>query len=416
MERIIIHSDMNSCYASIECSLNPSLWGKPVAVGGNTKDRHGIILAKSEEAKKCGVKTGEVIWQAQRKCPDLIILPPRFEIYQKYSRLAGEIYSDYSDRVEPMGMDEAWCDLTGTVSSFEQAEEIVEEIKGRFRNELGITVSVGISFNKIFAKLGSDLAERDSHYIVTPDNFKEKLWHLPASAMMGVGRNTIKKLSSYGINTIGDLARCSPQWLHTVFGVMGEEIWRYANGADTGEVMKKGEQPPVKSIGHGITCKDDLTTCQEVWRVFLSLAQNVEKRLKTEKMKASSVQISVRNNRLNVKQFQCELPIATQSAFEIAECAFELFKKNYNWLYDVRALTVRAINLQAEDTPVQMFLYDDYERHERQIKIDTAVFDLKRRFGEKAVFNCCLMMENKMPGKDNEKAVPFMKNYKQIGG
>lgn len=416
MERIIIHSDMNSCYASIECSLNPSLWGKPVAVGGSTEDRHGIILAKSEEAKRCGIKTGEVIWQAQRKCPELIVLPPRFEIYQKYSRMAGKIYYDYSDRVEPMGMDEAWCDLTGTARDFFEAEKIVNEIKSRFKNELGITVSVGISFNKIFAKLGSDLAGRDDHFIITRENFKEKIWNLPASSMMGVGRNTIKKLNQYGINTIGELASCSSKWLSTVFGVTGADIWSYANGEDNSEVMKKGEQPPVKSVGHGITCKEDLTKEEQVWLVFLSLAQNVEKRLKEEKMQATAVQIAIRNNQLSVRQFQCETPIATQSAFEIAKIAFSLFKKNYNWFHDVRALTIRAINLQPEDAPVQLLLYNDYEKHERQKKIDDTVLNLKKRFGEKAVFNCCLMMEDKMPVKQTEKAVPFMKNYKQIGG
>ena len=416
MERIIIHSDMNSCYASIECSLNPELWGKPVAVGGSTEDRHGIILAKSKEAKKCGVKTGEVIWQAKNKCPDLIILPARFDIYQKYSRLAGKIYSDYSDRVEPMGMDEAWCDLTGTVKSFDEAEKIVQQIMSRFKNELGITVSIGVSFNKIFAKLGSDLAGRDSYQIITRDEFKNKIWPLEAGAMMGVGRNTAKKLSQYGINTIGELAGCSEEWLRVVFGVMGSAMWKYANGLDDSEVMKKGEQPAVKSIGHGITCKEDLTDNEQVWLVLLSLSQNVAKRLCEEKKHSASVQIAVRNTQLSTKQFQCELPIATQSAFEIAKAAFSLFEKNYNWFYNVRALSVRAINLQDNDSPVQMCLYDDYEKHEKQKRIDDAVIGLRRRFGDSAVFNCCLMMESKMPSKENEKAVPFMKNYKQIEG
>ena len=173
VERIIIHSDMNSCYVSIECSLNPSLKGKPVAVGGSREDRHGIILAKSEEAKKCGVKTGEVIWQAQRKCPGLIIIPPHFDIYVKYSRLASQIYADYSDRIEPMGLDEVWCDLTGYAKNYDEAKAMADEIRRRFKDELGITVSIGISFNKIFAKLCSDLAGRDESYTVTPDNLKK---------------------------------------------------------------------------------------------------------------------------------------------------------------------------------------------------------------------------------------------------
>lgn len=416
MERIIIHSDMNSCYASIECSLNPELWGKPVAVGGSTEDRHGIILAKSEEAKKCGVKTGEVIWQAQRKCPELIILPARFDIYQKYSRLAGSIYSDYSDRVEPMGMDEAWCDLTGFVNNFDEAKKVAEEIKARFKNELGITVSIGVSFNKIFAKLGSDLASRDAYTVITPDNFKSKVWPLKAGAMMGVGRNTAKKLSDYGINTIGQLAACSEEWLRVVFGVAGISMWKYANGLDNSEVMKKGDNPPAKSIGHGITCKEDLTDNSQVWLVLLALAQNVSKRLYEENKLASAIQIAVRNTQLSTKQFQCELSVSTQSAFEMAKTAFSLFEKNYSWYYNVRALSIRAINLKNENMPFQILFDDNYEKHERQKKIDDTVLGLRKRYGDDAVFNCSLMMEDKMPFKENEKAVPFMKSYKRIEG
>ena len=231
---------------------------------------------------------------------------------------------------------------------------------------------------------------------------------------MGVGRNTAKKLSQYRINTIGDIATCSEQWLRTVFGVVGTSMWKYANGLDDSEVMKKGEQQPIKSIGHGITCKEDLTDGSQVWLVFLSLAQNVAKRLCEEKKQASAVQIAVRNTQLITKQFQCELPVNTQSAFEMAKTAFSLFEKNYNWYYNVRALSIRAINLKNENLPLQMYFNDDYEKHEKQVKIDNAVLTLRKRFGEDAVFNCSLMMEDKMPSKDNEKAMPFLKNYKQI--
>ncbi len=403
---------MNSCYASIECSLNPELKGKPVAVGGSKEDRHGIILAKSEEAKKCGVKTGEVIWQAQRKCPDLIVVEPHFDIYQKYSRLASEIYADYSDKIEPMGLDEVWCDLTGYAKSFSEAQAIAAEIRERFKNELGITVSIGISFNKIFAKLCSDLAGRDESYTVTKDNFKEKLWPLPVSSMMGIGRKTGKKLEGYCIKTIGDLAALTPEWLKAVFGVVGLDMHRNANGEDASPVMNYGEMPDVKSVGHGITCREDLKNEEEVWLVFLSLSQNIAKKLNKERMIASGVQISIRDNQLITKQFQCETPIATRSAFEIAQTAFELFKKNYLWRNDVRALTVRAINLQNEAAPIQLDLYNDYKKHDRQMKIEDTVLSLRKRFGEKAVINCCLMLENKIPYRDDEKTTPFMKDYR----
>ncbi len=402
---------MNSCYASIECSLNPELKGKPMAVGGSKEDRHGIILAKSEEAKRYGVKTGEVIWQAERKCPGLIVVPPHFDIYKKYSRLASEIYSEYSDRIEPMGLDEVWCDLTGYAKNFREADSIAEEIRGRFRDELGITVSVGISFNKIFAKLCSDLAGRDESYTVTPDDFREKLWGLPASSMMGIGRKTAEHLKKYCINTIGELAFCDPEWLRSIFGVCGVDMHRNANGLDMSPVMKYGELPDVKSIGHGITCREDLTDNEQVWRVFLSLSQRVAKKLRVEKMIASAVQISVRDNKLQTKQFQCELIISTCSAFEIATTAFELFKKHYIWKNNVRALTVRAINLENEDTPLQLDLYNDYRKHDKQMKIEDTVFELRSRFGESAVKNCCLMLEDKIPTESENKPIPFMRDF-----
>lgn len=413
MERIIIHSDMNSCYASIECSLNPELKGKPVAVGGSREERHGIILAKSEEAKRCGVKTGEVIWQAQKKCPDLIVVPPHFDIYSEYSRLASHIYSDYSDRVEPMGLDEVWCDLTGYAKSYTEAEAMADEIRERFRSELGITVSVGISFNKIFAKLCSDLAGRDESFTVTRDNFREKLWPLPVSSMMGIGSRTGRKLEGYCIKTIGDLAACDEKWLRSIFGVVGSDMYRNANGLDRSAVSVFGELPEVKSIGHGITCREDLTDNEQVWRVFLSLSQNIGRRLKNEGLIAAAVQISVRDNSLVTKQFQCELSIATRSSYEIASAAYELFKKQYRWQNNVRALTVRAISLCKEDTPLQLDLYNDYRRHDRKMKIEDAVLELRRRFGEGAVKNCCLMLEDKIPADSNAKPIPFMRDFRK---
>ncbi|MBQ9913382.1 MAG: DNA polymerase IV [Clostridia bacterium] len=408
MERVIIHSDMNSCYASIECSLNPELKGKPVAVGGSVEDRHGIILAKTEQAKKCGVKTGEPIYQAKNKCPDLIIVRPHFESYLKYFSLAHEIYARYTDKIEPMGLDEAWCDLTGSIALFGSAEGIADEIRESFKKELGITVSVGISYNKIFAKLGSDIAANDSVYTITREDYKEKVWPLPAGAMMGVGRRTAVKLASYGIRTIGDIASTSPEWLVKVFGVAGREMWIFANGTDTSRVMPDGYCPPVKSIGHGITCTADLVNTDEVWKVFLSLSQDVSKRLRSAALSASAIQIAVKDNRLVTRQFQCDLPYLTQSATEIAEAAVRLFSDNYNWNYDVRAVSVRAINLKDENAPEQLSLYTDYKKHEKRQKIDKTVMELRRRFGDNSVFNCCLLTENKIPGHNKDK-IPLPK-------
>ncbi len=413
MKRIIIHSDMNSCYASIECSLNPELKGKAVAVGGSVEERHGIILAKTPEAKRFGVQTGEAIWQAKQKCPDLIVVSPHFDIYYEYSRRAREIYRRYTDRIEPMGIDEAWCDLTGSTLAFGSVEKITREIREAFKDELGITVSIGISFNKIFAKLGSDLAGCDETVTITPENFKEVVWPLPVRSIMGIGRSTGEKLRGYGITTIGQLASRPPEWLRLVFGAAGEDMWRYANGFDNSAVAFDNYERQIKSIGHGVTCKADLVSDEEVWKVFLTLSQDVSRRLKKEKLEATAVQIGIRDNELSNMQCQGEMPIPTQSAFEIAKKASELFHKNYNWRREVRALTVRAINLQGEDTPLQLDLSGKYKKSERQKKIDDTVMALRERFGSEAVFNCCLMTEKKAPDMKNKKSpLPIRINMK----
>ena len=404
MERIIIHSDMNSCYASIECSLNPELKGKPVAVGGSVEDRHGIILAKTAEAKKFGVTTGEAIWQAQRKCPDLIVVPPHFDIYAEYSALARDIYRRYTDEIEPMGLDEAWCDITGSILLFGSAENITNGIRKAFKEELGITVSIGVSFNKIFAKLGSDLAGTDEVVTITKENYKDVVWPLDVGAIMGVGRKTAEKLRSYGISTVGDLAVRDVKDLHFLLGVVGDDLWRYANGYDDSRVMKDGYMRDVKSIGHGVTCREDLINDEEVWLGFLKLCQDISRRLRKEKLAARGVQIAVRDSFLMTKQFQCETVYPTQSATEIAKTAFKLFKDNYQWRNNVRALSVRAINLCDEDVPVQLDLSGEYKQHDRQKSIDDATFMLREKFGSDAVFNCSVMMEKKMPDMQGKKS------------
>ena len=404
MERIIIHSDMNSCYASIECSLNPELKGKPVAVGGSVEDRHGIILAKTAEAKKFGVTTGEAIWQAQRKCPDLIVVPPHFDIYAEYSALARDIYRRYTDEIEPMGLDEAWCDITGSILLFGSAENITDGIRKAFKEELGITVSIGVSFNKIFAKLGSDLAGTDEVVTITKENYKDVVWPLDVGAIMGVGRKTAEKLRSYGISTVGDLAVRDIKDLHFLLGVVGDDLWRYANGYDDSRVMKDGYMRDVKSIGHGVTCREDLINDEEVWLGFLKLCQDISRRLRKEKLAARGVQIAVRDSFLMTKQFQCETVYPTQSATEIAKTAFKLFKDNYRWRNNVRALSVRAINLCDEDAPVQLDLSGEYKQHDRQKSIDDATFMLREKFGSDAVFNCSVMMEKKMPDMQGKKS------------
>ena len=398
MERQILHSDLNSFYASVEIMLDPSLRGKPVAVCGSTEDRHGIVLAKSELAKKAGVKTGMVNFEARKLCPGLIMLPPQYEQYLKYSKMARDIYLRYTNQVEQFGMDECWLDVSASRAVYGEGVRIAEEIRSSIRNELGMTVSIGVSFNKIFAKLGSDMKKPDITVIGEVD-YKEKVWPLPASELLYVGPATSSKLASYGIHTIGDIARTSPDFLKQLLGINGLAIWRYATGADRSRVMDIDYSIPVKSVGHGITCVADLVNEEEVWKVMLELSQDIGHKLRLYELKARGVQITIKNNGLLCKQYQTQLEVATQSPTEIALKARELFSKNYNWSMPVRAVTVRAISLIPADTPQQVSLFDDMERRKKRELLDDTVEDIRRRFGKRAIYSASLMGDLKMPGR-----------------
>lgn len=345
MERAILHSDLNCFYASVEMMLDPRLRGKAVAVCGCTEDRHGIVLAKSEKAKRAGVKTGMVNWEAQRFCKDLIIVPPQYDQYLKYSKLTQAIYQRYTDMVEPFGMDECWLDVTGSRAICGDAMNIAEQICRSVREELGLTVSIGVSFNKVFAKLGSDMKKPDAITEISSDAFREKVWPLPCSDMIYCGPATTAKLARYGVHSIGDVAACDPVFLKGLLGVNGLGLWSYANGRDNSRVMHKDFVSPIKSVGHGITCVSDLENEDEVRKVILALSQDIGHKLRVHDLSTRTVQIYVRGNDLFGSQFQCKLPIKTQLPSEIAAAAFRCFQERYTWNTKVRAVTVRAIEL-----------------------------------------------------------------------
>ena len=293
MERAILHSDLNCFYASVEMMLDPSLRGKAVAVCGSTEDRHGIVLAKSEKAKKAGIKTGMVNWEARQLCKDLIVVPPQYDQYLKYSKLTQAIYQRYTDLIEPFGMDECWLDVTGSRMVCGDAMSIAENIRRSVREELGLTVSIGVSYNKIFAKLGSDMKKPDAITEIRRDTYMEKVWPLHCSEMIYCGRATTAKLAKFGIHTIGDVAQTDPNFLKQLLGVNGVALWRYANGTDSSRVMHRDFVSPVKSVGHGITCVSDLENEEEVWKVILALCQDVGHRLRLHELSARGVQIAV---------------------------------------------------------------------------------------------------------------------------
>lgn len=404
-ERTILHSDMNCFYASVEMMLDPSLRGKAVAVCGSTENRHGIVLAKSELAKKAGVKTGMVNWEARQRCPDLIMVKPQYEQYLKYSELARNIYQRYTDQVEPYGMDECWLDVGGSRSVCGSGMEIAESIRQTVKEELGLTVSIGVSFNKMFAKLGSDMKKPDAITEIRKDEFKDKIWTLPASDLLFVGRATTAKLEQYGITTIGGIANADPQFLKRLLGVNGLGLWRAAAGLDDSPVMHKDFVSPIKSVGHGITCTADLENEDEVWKVMLELSQDIGHRLRIHKLKASGVQISIRSNDLGFRQYQASLTLATQSPSVIAHKAIQIFRDNYRWIMPVRAVTVRAIKLRPKNEPEQIDLFTDMRQLERLDRLDDCIEDIRRRFGKRAVFQACLLGDLKMPFDNREKVV-----------
>ena len=396
-ERAVLHSDLNSFYASVEMMLDPSLRGKAVAVCGSTEDRHGIVLAKSDLAKKAGVKTGMVNWEARQLCRNLIIVPPQYDQYLKYSKLTQSIYQRYTDMIEPFGMDECWLDVTGSRAMCGDALTIAESIRKSVREELGLTVSIGVSYNKIFAKLGSDMKKPDAITQIRREEVQDKIWPLDCSEMIYCGRATTAKLAKYGIHTIGQVAETDPAFLKHLLGVNGLALWRFANGTDTSRVMHKDFVSPVKSIGHGITCTADLDGEDEVWRVILELSQDIGHRLRVHELSARGVQVYVRGNDLLGSQFQCKLPFTTQLPSEIANAAFRVFRERYRWGSKVRAVTVRAIDLVPQNSPNQLSICVNAEKLDRRERLQDAIEELRGRFGKTAITYAALLGDLKMP-------------------
>jgi len=406
--RVVLHSDLNNCYASIETMLHPELRGKYIAVCGSTEERHGIVLAKNQLAKKCGVKTGDVIWEAKQKCPQLTIVEPHMDQYLKFSKLVRSIYLRYSPEVEAFGIDESWIELTGSpLLSKMSPTEIADEIRESVKAETGLTVSIGVSFNKIFAKLGSDMKKPDAVTEITEDSFKAQVWPLPASELLYVGRATTEKLRRYGVHTIGELAQSDPAFLKRLLGVNGEKLWIYANGLDTSRVMPCDYEPPIKSIGHGITCTADLLTREEVHHVLMELAQEVGLKLRKEGLAAGGVRIAVRDSSLSHRGYQCKLDFPTQSYTLIAKAGFDLFCRRHAWNDNIRSLTISAIDLMPADLPIQLDLWSDYSKQARRLTLEKTVDDIRRRFGLNAINFAALTAGLKIPAhKEVEYKMP----------
>ena len=384
--RSVLHIDMNACYASIECLYDPSIRNLPVAVGGDVEARHGIILAKNQIAKRFGVKTGEALWQAKQKCPELHIVPPHFDRYLRFSRMAREIYADYTDLVEPFGLDEVWCDVTGTQKLRERGmEALANEIRERVKFELGITVSVGASWNKIFAKLGSDYKKPDAVTVFTPENYRDKVWSLPASDLLGVGRATERKLASRGIHTIGDIAAAPPSMLRGFLGKWGLILHDFAAGYDSSPVARAGDEAVIKSIGNSTTTPRDLCCDEDAGIVYWMLCESVAERMRESGFLCRGVQVHIRDNELASFERQLKLESPTCLASTLHEAAMRLLRENWDWHKPLRSIGVRATDLLPASTPVQCSIFEDSERQEKRERLERSVDDLRRRFGHYCV-------------------------------
>lgn len=403
MERAILHCDLNNFFASVECHDHPELAGRPVAVCGKTEDRHGIVLAKNELAKSFGVKTAEPVWQAQKKCPNLLIVPPHHQRYIEVSYQVREIYLRYTNQVEPFGIDECWLDVTGSQRLFGSGFEIAEQLRATVKQEIGLTISVGVSFNKIFAKLASDFKKPDATTVISQENFKEKIWQLPANYLLGVGRATDKRLWSMGISTIGQLAQTDAKYLTAALGKMGQELWTNANGLNTSPVKLENEYEPPKSVGNSVTCVRDLQTEEEVWRVFLYLAGKISGRMRNAGFIASGVQIWIKDSLLHVEQHQQLLEPPTRLSRNLAHTAIELFRTGYDWRYPVRALGICGISLLPENCTCQTSFFHNILQDEKLESLETNVEAVCGRYGKEAIIPASLMGDMPLPGNVSDK-------------
>ena len=397
--RTILHADMNNCYASIEILHHPKLRGLPIAVGGSVEDRHGIILARSYEARSNGVKVGQALWQARQLCPCLIILPPDYGKYIRFSRMFRAILSDYSPQVEPFGLDESWVDVTKHGGS---GAGIADEIRNRVKDELGVTVSIGVSWNKIFAKLGSDLNKPDATTVITEGNYREVVWPLPAADLLGVGRATQSKLFKYGIRTIGDIASCDPGYLKSWFGKWGLFLYSYANGHDSSPVSEAGDEAVVKSVGNSSTCPRDLENDEDARIVFQNLAESVAERMRELGLQARTVEISLRRNDLAMFTRQKTLARPTHISTELCAAAMQLLRANYGWELPLRSIGIRGANLVPIGQERQLSLFEDDARREKAEMLEHTIDTIRRRYGHYAIDRALLRLDDRL-GKLNPK-------------
>lgn len=401
MERVILHSDMNNFYASVESLYHPEYRGKPMAVAGDPEQRQGIVLAKNYEAKAFGVQTGDPLWLAKQKCPDIIFAPPHYDKYLQFSQMAKEIYSDYTDQVEPFGLDECWLDVTGSTGLFGSGKTIADTLRERIKKELGITASVGVSFNKVFAKLGSDLKKPDATTMILPDQFRETVWPLPVSELLYVGKATHQKLRKYGIRTIGDLALTDVRFLEQVLGKNGVMLWQFANGLDQSPVSNIGAKSMIKSIGNSTTAPRDLVSDDDVKITLFVLCESVSARMREYDFVCRTVQIEIRDNVLCSYERQGAMTYPNRTVKDLFDQSFSLFQL-HRPEKPVRSLSVRACQLSVMGNE-QLSLFPEEFKLQKLERLDKAVDTLRERYGYFSVQRGIMLTDRELSNLDPKR-------------
>ena len=384
MERMILHSDINACYASIELLRHPELRGRPVAVGGEQELRHGIILAKDQMARAAGVRTGMTLWAARQQCPELTILPPDFDLYYDYSRRVRQVYADFTDRCEPFGMDECWLDMTGCVGR-EDALQTAQAVRQRVLDATGLTVSVGVSWCKVIAKLGSDYRKPNAVTVIDRARFADMVWPLPVGSLLFAGRSSVRQLERLGIRTVGALAAADADMLRQRFGKSGVQLHAYANGYDPAPVHRVEDLPPPKSIGNSATAPRDLICEADARAALLSLSESVGARLRLEGYQCRTVELNVRTAELRWCSHRMALRHPTDLTSEVLDAALALCEQAHLWPEPLRSIGVRALDLQPACAPHQMDLFEDAERRARARRLDITLDNLRARYGKTCV-------------------------------
>ena len=392
-ERIIVHSDINHCYAQIEEMKYPELRDIPMAVGGSEEERHGIILAKNDKAKAFQIKTGESLREALAKCPQLRILKPDYEEYMYYTEKVKDIYREYTDQVESFGLDEAWMDLSESTALFGDGRSIARRIQNRVAHELGMSVSMGVSYNKIFAKIGSDMDKHSGLVEITRQNYRDVIWPRPVSDLFYVGRATKHKLAHYAIETIGQLAQLPKGWMKDRFGKMGELIWWFANGEDVSEVALISHQDPVKSVGNAITAPKDVCTYEEAKLVYYVLVESVASRLREQGLRGNVISITLRSTELSWFSRQRKLTQATNIAAEIMPVVLTLLQENYDFTIPLRTIGVTVSGIEKDTGFTQLNLFVSEQERQRQRKLEETMDAVRERFGFAKIQRCSMLQD-----------------------